>query len=281
MKVNDVYLMLQKRLSGVLESLRTKKTVKGYTDAEFLKAINELENIARDERFSELSFEVLGSSVFKDLAKETRSIYELFEEFCETRLALSFIKGNTSLDSPQIMRTFEFAKEEGQAAGMDSNSRVIFIGSGPFPESALAYAQTFGCSVTCVDIHPEAVILGEEVALRSNLGENIKFIHGDARDVDYRFFTHIVVAVLAVPKKEILSRVAQTCQSGAIVICRNVRGFRALIYEPILDLPLDNFYLHDLIRGAPGTIVHSAVLRKITVDSMPVGRALDNVADGL
>lgn len=75
-----------------------------------------------------------------------------------------------------------------------SNSRVLFIGSGAFPLSALTIARETGAEVFCLDVDEEAVKLGSGMAEVVALGHRVRFSDSYADGLHYALHaTHIFI----------------------------------------------------------------------------------------
>lgn len=262
MNTGSLYNELKKRLEFIEKQLINRPiTVDSYKDKEFLATITELENLVRDKKFSPIAEEIIRSTFFKEKCKKIRRVYEIFEVFLETEQYLANLDKKLSIDNKQLHRTFEFAKKEGEASGMNSTSHVLFVGSGAFPETALAYALTFNCHVTCLDYNVQAVSLSSKLIEKQGLHDKIRVLYGNAVEFDYEGYTHIVIAALAHPKNDILTRICNTCKSAVNIICRTVEGIRGLIYEPADDLLLEHYDLLEKVQGDSDIILHSLILR--------------------
>ena len=234
-----------------------------FLSKDFATLIERLEHIVRDPQYNELSRELLNTAHFRNLAHQTRRIYELFEVFLETSTYLDVLAGGRDFLKDQFIgRTFEFAQKESLEAGFNAESKVIFIGGGPFPETAIAYSKQNNCEITVLDNNAEAVVLSTKIISELGLDKNIKIRYCDASEHDYSGYTHIVMAALARPKQVILRQICDTMHVDAVVVCRSVEGLREFIYEPANDDLLEHFTQQSKVYGDDKTIVHSLILKK-------------------
>ncbi len=143
--------------------------------------------------------------------------------------------------------------------------RVLFIGSGPFPLSAIWLNRILGVSVDGIDVAPAAV--RESSSLMASLGlENIIGLrHEPERSYDVSEYDLIVIALLAKPKEQILENIHRTARKDCTVICRTSFGLRSLLYEPtfVSHALLEKFSIQDmrLVQGAADDTVSSLRLR--------------------
>ncbi|MDM7916351.1 MAG: nicotianamine synthase family protein, partial [Candidatus Eisenbacteria bacterium] len=132
-----------------------------------------------------------------------------------------------------LVRYEELARKEIALAGMTGRDRVLFIGSGPLPITAIEYHRQTGCEVDCVDFSPQAIDTSHEVLGRLRLDSAIhpQLLRGE--NVPAGGWTVVLVGVLARPKREIFENLARVCPDGCRVLARTTFGLRGLIYEPM------------------------------------------------
>lgn len=254
---------LEHRLEGVVFSPVLME------EAWFRAAMQELKALVRDTRFEPIAEEIISSPYFLGKAQRLRSIYELYEVFLETATCLDHLQVSTGVgqgifaNAPiEILKTSESAIAEAKAAGIKATSRVAFVGSGPFPETALSLAHEFGCSVTCVDYNPEAVVLSSRLLKSWGMSERLPVFFRDAMDFSFEGFTHVWLAALARPKRQILERVCETSTQDLTVVCRTVNGLREFLYESANDFVLEHFDIVDKVIDLTRTSHYALVLRK-------------------
>lgn len=235
----------------------------------FRASMQELKALVRDSRFEPIAEEIISSPYFLNKARHLRSIYELYEVFLETTTCLDYLQANKSVDPSQfanapveILKTSESAIAEARAAGVEAGSRVAFVGSGPFPETALSLAREFNCSVTCIDYNPEAVVLSSRLLKSWGMSEHLPVFFRNAVDFSFEGYTHIWLAALARPKREILERICATSEQDLTVVCRTVNGLREFLYESANDFVLEHFDIIDKVIDLTRTSHYALILRK-------------------
>lgn len=266
---NNLYNNFKSDIEAITAELcAAEKSPAVFLSEDFTTLIEQLENIARDRQYNELSKELLDTAHFRNLAHQTRRVYELFEVFLETSTYLDIVSGKIDFLKDQFIgRTFEFAKKESLEAGFTPESKVVFIGGGPFPETAIAYSKQNNCKITIIDNNPEAVVLSTKIISELGLDKTISIRYCDAAEHDYSGYTHIVVAALAKPKPLIMRQICDTMPADAVVVCRNVEGLRGFIYEPVNNDLLEHFTHQSKVYGDDKTIVHSLILKKYSEHS--------------
>ena len=116
---------------------------------------------------------------------------------------------------------------EYRLARLTPGSRVLVLGAGPYPMTALALARR-GCNVTAVDCNRKALMSArvalEREAPRNSAAGAITLLHDDGLALSYHGYDAVVVALHVRPRKAVLQRILETADAGARVVYRNPRG---------------------------------------------------------
>ncbi|WP_186785973.1 nicotianamine synthase family protein [Paenibacillus agilis] len=117
---------------------------------------------------------------------------------------------------------------------IDDSSKVLFIGSGAFPTSALTIARETRAQVMCLDIDPEAIEWAQQVAATSGLGDCISFTNKKAQELSFTGeATHIIIASLVKNKLEVLEELRQHMNPQAKIIVRYGNGLKSIFNYPL------------------------------------------------
>jgi hypothetical protein len=163
-----------------------------------------------------------------------RKLYSAYETSLEEKFVRSFLirKGKPRLESYLLWNRFcRLTDAEARGTRLSSAENIAFVGSGPFPISALQYARLRAVSVCCIDSNAEAVETSRKVISKLKLSNIISFQCVAGQDADFSKYDVVTVAALATPKLKILRRIAETIKPGARVACRTAFGNCDLIYE--------------------------------------------------
>jgi precorrin-6B methylase 2 len=249
---------LTKDKTAAPDSIKTILTLQDMIDKKisvldptFKAGIEKLEALAREE-----------NNEIGDSQKTTaRFVFNHYETSLEKIEAAEIIKSKTgSLFSEQLKRTYICALAEAAAAGITKNSVICFVGSGYMPESAIALAAHFNCRIICLDKNEEAVKISQKVIKTLNLTRKIKIIKTNAENYDFTDNDVVWIAVMVQNKNKIIDRVYKTNPSAKI-ICRTVRGSRALLYEPVKEKDIETYSnIKPIFSPNPNTIMHSLIL---------------------
>ncbi|RJE87016.1 class I SAM-dependent methyltransferase [Paenibacillus sp. 1011MAR3C5] len=124
--------------------------------------------------------------------------------------------------------------------GMEAASRILFIGSGAFPVSALTMAQESGAEVFCLDTDEEAVALGRRVAEAAGLLAKLTFTSSYGAGMSFLDrATHVVIASLVGNKHELLRELKAAAGLETKIILRYGNGLKSIFNFP-LELELSD-----------------------------------------
>ena len=116
---------------------------------------------------------------------------------------------------------------EHRLARLTPGSRVLVLGSGPYPMTALSLARR-GCNVTAVDCNQQALVSAREAlrrqAPRNSAAGAIALQHDNGLALSYHGYDAVVVALHVQPRKAVLQRILETADTHTRVVYRNPRG---------------------------------------------------------
>lgn len=150
---------------------------------------------------------------------------------------LEQLAGGSRLFAAVYVRLFYRAmvEREYRTAGLKRGDRVLQLGAGPFPMTALALAE-LGCHVTAVDRDKNALAYAER-ALQSreaaDLPGSVVLYESDGLQLSYSGYTAVMVALHVRPKAAVLRRILETADPETRVLYRNPRALLRGAYERI------------------------------------------------
>ncbi len=127
--------------------------------------------------------------------------------------------------------------KESEIAGITPDMKILHIGSGPFPMTALCLVQN-GHWVEAVDNSEEIVRISLEVVAKFGLGDRIMIRQADGLEVDCNEFDVVWVSLHIFPKDKVLLHSLNTLKDGGKVVYRNPRGLLARIYPNLQPLQI-------------------------------------------
>lgn len=187
----------------------------------------------------------------------------------ETELEHRFVDklsmgASESIESYALVKRFRrLIDREVDLLGKPTPKRLLFIGSGPVPISAILFQEKLGAQVDCIDADPMAVEQSRKLIARLSLSDSIHVHRADGSIVDASQYDAVVIALLAKPKRDILSQLAATAGPNCRIICRTSQGLRMLVYEPMdVEKDLHDFRIADRRHTQWGDTISSLCLTR-------------------
>jgi hypothetical protein len=190
----------------------------------------------------------------------------------ETALEQNFVErlcaGTSSLSDYRLNNRFQrLLKRETSMLRQRNHRRALFIGSGPFPISAVWLHRYLGITVDGLDLSSDAVERSRGLIAKLGLEGSINIIHEDSPHYDVSAYDVIIIALLAKPKKVNLDNIYASAKPDCEVICRTSSGPRSVLYEPTPISPeiLSKYSVRDarVISGAADDTISSLLLTRI------------------
>lgn len=194
--------------------------------------------------------------------------YCLWETLLEKQFVKNlFLDSEISFSSYYLKHRFQrLISNELDMLNKANLKKVLFIGSGPFPVSALWIHKLQNIAVDCLDINAEAAQISRKVIDKLEHREHLNVIYNPNGDYDVSEYDAIFIALLAKPKQLILENIAKTMSSNCQVICRTSVGLRTLIYEPteLSEMEVVGFKVKDqrIINGQSSDTISSYLLER-------------------
>jgi GNAT superfamily N-acetyltransferase len=126
---------------------------------------------------------------------------------------------------------------EAKLAGVKQDSKVAFVGCGPFPQSALQLVRDIGCSVFCLDRDFKAVQMARLLVDKLEQKELLAVECADGRLFDYDGFSHVFIASLVPVKEEILESIASRGEQDVTVLLRYGNGIKKIFNYSLESIP--------------------------------------------
>ena len=139
--------------------------------------------------------------------------------------------------------------------------RVLFIGSGPFPITAIELYHSTGAIIDCIDKDRDSVTQSEQVNERLDLDIHIQILHAEGDNIDICPYSTIIIAILALPKKLILRNICNQDANDVQIICRTSDGLRGLLYKPTNEESLIGFKQITKKKAIGNQTISSVLLR--------------------
>ena len=226
------------------------------------KYISELKTLVH-KNISSFNKKLMASDKFNNLTTLSRQYYERLYMFDESETTLKlirkrsidkFISNNVTLADKEI--------EHLESLQFVPTSKICFIGSGPYPWSAIEYSYRLNVLVTCIDYRPEAIVLSKHLIDHFQLNDKVDVIQSDAMEIDYSPFSHVIIAAMVHPKKEILHKIYKSINKNVKIMIRSGIGPYRLFYEHVDVNILNEFGVFNKLRGNKYCELESYIITK-------------------
>lgn len=185
----------------------------------------------------DLEDQSIGNSYYESLdaavIKKINDSYCKWETIHETRFAESLLTGEITSIKEYILhdRFKDLISNELNLLKDQSFESVLFIGSGPFPITAIFLHHYTNKVIDCLEIDQKAADISNEILKKLGLQDKIRIHVGDGCVFDLSKYDIVLNALLAKPKGGILKNIRLT-NTNAKILCRTSYGLRRLVYEP-------------------------------------------------
>ncbi len=123
-------------------------------------------------------------------------------------------------------------KRETGLAGIRAGDRILSLGCGAIPFTAIILNQITGCPVSALDIDFAALNKARELLEKAGL-KQIRLIAGNGCSIDLSGYSVIITALQVEPKGDIIDNFLSSAKPGARLVMRVPRKTFANSYDPI------------------------------------------------
>lgn len=220
-KLNKIYIDITKNISKNPEAIKYN--------------MRRLEKTLLNKKFSKSQEQEI-INLFKYKLRNFQSNYELFETNLELKFSNKLAKTlKVNIDYAKKYLLYKrftiLIKNEIQLGNILCKDKVLFIGSGPFPSTAIILNKLTECKIDCFDKCKSYVDLSRKVIRKLSVSNDIKIYHKSGELLKKNKYDVIIIALLANPKEKILSKILEKSRSGTRIICRTSDGVRQLFYK--------------------------------------------------
>lgn len=126
---------------------------------------------------------------------------------------------------------------------INKETKLLFIGSGAMPSTALYLAKVIGAHVCCHDIDEEAQYIAKGWIKRQGMSHKISLIlTNEALNSQLQQASHIIIASLVPEKVKLLNQFHPFCKVGTKVFVRHGDGIKSLFNYPFPHSALRNHW---------------------------------------
>ncbi len=150
-------------------------------------------------------------------------------------------------------------EREVELAGLKPGERVLHIGGGCFPFTAI-YLALKGYKVQVIDMEAKAVEKAKAVIEKWGLKDYIEVLEANGLDVSGEGFDVVWISLHVHPKEEIIKKLLSTLPSSGRIIYRNPRGVLRRFYpvvKPEQILKKGDYHLADQIIQKESIVIYN------------------------
>lgn len=103
-------------------------------------------------------------------------------------------------------------------------SKVLHIGSGPFPMTAVQLIKQ-GIRVDCADNDSKAMEYSKKLINKCKNNHLVNILFCDGKNIDYSKYDVIILSLHVTPKNVIINKILSSVKEGSRIVYRNPRGF--------------------------------------------------------
>jgi hypothetical protein len=197
--------------------------------------------------------------------------YCFWQSRTEEQFARQFVLGGSSLQEYCLYDRFSTLvhREQGLIPGAGIQ-RILFIGNGALPVSALLLHAATGAPVDCVVRDSRVIDISRKVVESCGLGAAVTVLEDPNLDDIVHVYDLIVIDVLFSNRKRVLKLLRKRCQRNCRILCRTSHGLSRLVYQAALDQDQRGFHVAAQQLGEPPLMIATWLLE-------PAGTAAANV----
>jgi hypothetical protein len=113
--------------------------------------------------------------------------------------------------------------------------RILVIGSGPLPASAIHIHLQTGLIIDCVGRDQDAIAMSERIVRACGLNESIRVFSDNNAGYNVLGYDLVVIEIREKQEKNLLTKLRKRCQPGCHILYRTSHGLRRLLHEGSLD----------------------------------------------
>lgn len=219
--------------------------------------------VKASQSFSEAQTQaVLQAPAIQAIQKDLHRLLSQSEFEVEMRFARSLM-----LEGYDI-KTFSYSEHYDNMLGAEiaqidpsRTGDLVFVGSGPYPISAIMLQEKTKRPVICLDNNPQAVENAARLIESIGLADEILFQQTPGQEYDYRQAAFVIIASLVKEKTCVLSQILATTDRIPRIVLRTTVGLKTLMYEPVDEQSLPEFGLSIAQRIQPhDTVINTALV---------------------
>ncbi len=169
--------------------------------------------------------------------------YAFWEHHLETQLANRMIQGAADISEfPLYERFAALVRSELALISNSRPRRILFVGSGPLPLSAVLIHRLTGSAMDCVGRDAHSAAVSRQVLEQCAIHGAVRVLCEMQAGYPVSEYDLVFIDLHAKPRKAILRTLRKRGRPGCQVLCRTAHGVRQLVYEPAADHDMRGFH---------------------------------------
>src|SRR5215510_3535727 len=212
--------------------------------SELHETVMQLEKFIFSVDKNEISARKIWDSINPEVVARLNEAYCFWESRLEHQFAQRLARGQVELADYFLHERFEMlVKRELSLIANSRLKRVLIVGSGVLPISALlVHAQT-GAPVDCVARDPAAAEISRQVIERCRCSTSVRVLGERQAFLDLQDYDLILIELPFEAKKNILKGARKRCRTDCQILCRTSYGLRQLLYQSTQERDRRGFYV--------------------------------------
>ncbi len=129
----------------------------------------------------------------------------------------------------------KIVKDEVKLAKMTNKDKVLCIGGGSIPCTALQIANLTGAEVHVIDIDSKAVNNAKNIIRKMGLGNKIYVTEAKGEDIDVTSYNVIHIALQVTPKEKVIEHIWSKSTEGTRIVVRLPKKSLKCFYSNLSD----------------------------------------------
>ena len=172
------------------------------------------------------------SGIMPEVMARLNEAYFFWENRLDSQFAQRLARGQVSLAEYFLHERFEtLIKRELSLLTDLKLKRILVIGSGALPVSALLVHLQTGAPVDCLPRGPETIEISRQVIERAGYSGAVQVSGAQISEIDLKGYDLVLIELPLTQKKSILKSLRKRCRPDCLVLCRTTHGLRKLLHQ--------------------------------------------------
>lgn len=165
-------------------------------------------------------------------------------QFVNITKIIESVMGKNSIAHHVMLHYYkEIVKKEVELSKAKSTDRILCVGGGYFPCTAILFHQLSKATVTVIDNDLEAVEVATKLVDKMGLANKVFVKHTDGVDISAQEFDIVHIAMQVAPKEEVFQRLHGTINKRAKILVRTPKQHLERGYQPFQQISTTKHYV--------------------------------------